>query len=158
MSPCRLTNHIEICQWDNHLQFLSRLAVQHPLQDQIDGPRDVLLEQPLQILLLCLASPGVDPLLPEGHVAEVLGVDEDHTAARDGGGGGVLKVRHLMAGKNKRGFSEENKTKVMMKVRHLTGTIKRGFNEEPTTEMDKIGLCLLICNKYIVWSEQRKIY
>jgi hypothetical protein len=42
-----------------------------------------------------LIAASVDPLLPEGLVAQVLGVDIHHATTRDSGGGGVLQVIHL---------------------------------------------------------------
>ena len=64
------------------------------LDDVVDAGLDVLIEEAQQILLF-IGWSVVDPLLPEGHVAQVLGVDIDHAAARDGGGGGKLEVMHL---------------------------------------------------------------
>ena len=70
------------------------MAVMDSLDDVIDAGLNVLLEEGHQILLFS-GWPVVDPLLPEWHVAEVLWVDVDHAAARDGGGGGELEVIHL---------------------------------------------------------------
>ena len=89
------TDHVEVGEWDDGLQFLALPAVLAALQDQLDAARDVLLEEAVKQVTLHRGLAAVTPLLPERHVAEVLRVNVDHPAARDGRWGGVLKVIHL---------------------------------------------------------------
>ena len=84
------TNHVQVGEWNDIFQLLARLAVDDALKDQVDAAGYILFKQLLKVFLFGLRLPLINPFLPEGHVAEVLGVDVDHTTARDSSWRGIL--------------------------------------------------------------------
>mmetsp|Transcript_21123 Transcript_21123/g.39635 ORF Transcript_21123/g.39635 Transcript_21123/m.39635 type:complete len:344 (-) Transcript_21123:2669-3700(-) len=99
-----LLGQINVADSDDLVELLSHLAVDQALQDVVDTLDNVPIEELGELVGLDLilgvdvdrvAAPGPDPALVVGPVAQVLGVDPDHTAAGDCGGGRILQIEDL---------------------------------------------------------------
>ena len=91
-------HEVEVGDRQDGLEFLSLPTVHDTLQDQGDALGDILVKELAKLLAVCLGGLSIHPPLPIGLVAEVFGVNKDHSTPRHSGRASILQITHLHHG------------------------------------------------------------